>query len=351
MQHLSTITFPCDLSHFSEIIDVRSPSEFALDHIPGASNFPVLDDAEREKVGTLYKENAFEARRLGAALISANAARHIQDKMMKHGPDYQPLLYCWRGGMRSRSFTFILKSIGWRATLVNGGYRSFRRHIVTATDELFQQKALNLQTLSGLTGVGKTRLLKAIQEQGGQVLDLEGLANHKGSLLGATPESSQPSQKRFETALWYTMQQFDLSKPIFTEAESNRIGSIHCPPALWQALKNSRIVNVKLSVSERIKILREEYPHFQNEPDKLKFLLSKLIPLRGKKQIEVWNKLIDENKWDHFVESVLEHHYDLCYRTPGSEDSNYLKPSAEIIIPDASTEGFLAASKQAFIID
>jgi len=346
MQHLSSITFPCDLSHYSEIIDVRSPSEYELDHIPGASNFPVLNDAEREKVGTLYKKNAFEARRLGASLISANVARHIQEKMMEHRSDYQPLLYCWRGGMRSRSFAFILKSIGWNATVVNGGYRTFRRHIVTETEEIFQQKALNLQTLSGLTGVGKTRLLKAIQEQGGQILDLEGLANHKGSLLGATPESSQPSQKRFETALWHTMKQFDLNSPIFTEAESNRIGSIHCPPALWQALKNSRVINVKLSISERIKILCEEYPHFQNDPNRLKFLLSKLIPLRGKELIQEWNSLIDNDDWDAFVKSVLEHHYDLCYRSPGSEHSNYQAPSAEVTIAEASKEGFHTASKE-----
>ena len=345
MQHLSTIIFPCDLSQSSEIIDVRSPSEYALDHIPNSKNYPVLNDEEREKVGKLYKENPFKARRLGASIISANVSRHIQNGMMEYGPDYEPLLYCWRGGMRSRSFTFILKSIGWKATVIHGGYRAFRKYIVTETEKIFQHETLNLQTLSGLTGVGKTRLLDTIKKQGGQVLDLEGLANHKGSLLGATPKSTQPSQKRFETMLWNTMQQFDLSKPIFTEAESNRIGSIHCPTALWNALKCSRIINIKLSITERIKILCEEYPHFQNEPEKLKFLLSKLIPLRGKEIIEEWNQLIENGEWDKFVKSVLEHHYDLCYRTPGSENSNYQKPSAEIIIPNASTKGFLDASK------
>ena len=346
MQHLSTTSFPCDLSEFSEIIDVRSPAEYALDHIPGAINLPVLDDEQRIKVGTLYKVNTFEARRLGAALISANVSQHIQSQMMQHGLDYRPLLYCWRGGMRSRSFTFILQSIGWKPHVITGGYRAFRKFIVEETEELFLTENLNLQVLSGLTGVGKTRLLKAIEQQGGQVLDLEGLANHKGSLLGATPSSQQPAQKKFETDLCHKMKKFDLSKPIFTEAESNRIGNIHCPPALWRALKRSTTINIQLPISERIKILLQEYPHFTKDTTKLKLLLSKLIPLRGNDLVTHWNTLIDTEKWDQFVHSVLETHYDLCYRSPGEEDSNYQKATSEILIPDASTESFTQAANQ-----
>ncbi|MGJ8655081.1 MAG: tRNA 2-selenouridine(34) synthase MnmH [Akkermansiaceae bacterium] len=350
MQQLSTITFPCDFSEFSEIIDVRSPSEYALDHIPGSINLPVLNDEQRVKVGTLYKQNTFEARRLGAALISANVSEHIQNNMMQHGLDYRPALYCWRGGMRSRSFTFILQSIGWKPHVISGGYRAFRKFIVDDTDEIFLKDNLNLQVLSGLTGVGKTRLLKSIKEQGAQILDLEGLANHKGSLLGATPSSKQPAQKKFETQLWHQMKQFDLTKPIFTEAESNRIGNIHCPPALWKALKRSRVINVKLPIAERIKILLEEYPHFTENTDKLKLLLSKLIPLRGHKQVEQWNTLIDTKQWNDFVQSVLETHYDLCYRSPGEVDSNYLKSTGEITIADASKESFTHAAKQAIML-
>jgi tRNA 2-selenouridine synthase len=346
MQHLSTISFPCDLSEYSEIIDVRSPSEYALDHIPGAINLPVLDDTQRATVGEIYKSNPFEARRLGAALISANVSEHIQNKMMEHGIDYSPLLYCWRGGMRSRSFTFILKSIGWKPHVTQGGYRAFRKFIVDDTEEIFLTEGLNLQVLSGLTGVGKTRLLKAIREQGAQVLDLEGLANHKGSLLGGKPSSPQPAQKKFETDLWHQMKQFDLNKPIFTEAESNRIGNVHCPPALWKALKRSRVINVQLPVAERINILREEYPHFQENPEELKLLLSKLIPLRGHEQVEEWNTLIDTEQWDDFVQSVLETHYDLCYRAPGRGNSNYQKSTGDVVIKDAAEESFNHAANQ-----
>jgi tRNA 2-selenouridine synthase len=347
MQHLSTISFPCDLSEYSEIIDVRSPSEYALDHIPGAINLPVLNDEQRAQVGKIYKENPFEARKLGAAFISANVSEHIQNKMMDHGLDYTPLLYCWRGGMRSRSFTFILNSIGWKPHVIQGGYRAFRKFIVDDTEEIFEEETLNMQVLSGLTGVGKTRLLLAIREQGGQVLDLEGLANHKGSLLGASPSLDQPAQKKFETDLWHQMKQFDLRKPIFTEAESNRIGNVHCPPALWRALKRSRVINIQLSITERIKILLEEYPHFQEDTDTLKLLLSKLIPLRGKEQVEKWYTLIDASKWDVFVQSILETHYDLCYRTPGGENSNYQKSSGDILITDASNESFITAAMEA----
>lgn len=350
MQHLSTISFPCDLSGFSEIIDVRSPAEYALDHIPGAVNLPVLDDAQRAHVGKIYKDNPFEARRLGAALISENVSKHIQSEMMQHGMDYKPLLYCWRGGMRSRSFTFILKSIGWKPSVIKGGYRTFRKYVVDETEEIFLREKLNLQVLSGLTGVGKTRLLHAIRDQGGQILDLEGLANHKGSLLGATPSSRQPAQKKFETDLWNEMKELDLTKPIFTEAESNRIGNIHCPPALWQAMKQARVIDVQLPITERIKILLEDYPHFKEGSNKLKMLLSKLIPLRGHEQVAQWNSLIDAERWDDFVHSVLVTHYDLCYRVPGAEDSNYQKATGEVIIADATETSFTSAASEAITV-
>jgi tRNA 2-selenouridine synthase len=346
MQYLSTISLPCDFSAFSEIIDVRTPSEYELDHIPGAINLPVLNDTQRAEIGIIYKHNPFEARRLGAAMISANISTHIQASLMHHGPDYTPLLYCWRGGMRSRSFAFILKSIGWKPQVIQGGYQAFRKFIVEDTEEMFDHQHLNLQVLSGLTGVGKTRLLNCIRKQGGQVLDLEKLANHKGSLLGASPESEQPSQKKFETHLWHQLKQFDITKPIFTESESNRIGDVHCPPPLWKALKSSRVIDVQLPILDRIIILLEDYPHFKEDATQLKFLLSKLIAMRGHEQVNQWNTMIDAQKWSEFVQSILENHYDLSYRSPGSEDSNYQKASATISIADATAESFTKAAEQ-----
>jgi len=347
MQHLPTISFPHDLNEFSDIIDVRSPSEFKKDHIPGARNLPVLDDAKREEIGKIYKTNPFEARKLGAAIISAQVSSYIQNQMFDTGPEYKPLLYCWRGGMRSRSFAFILHSIGWKAHVIYGGYRAFRRYLIEDIEAIFTTKQLNIQVLSGLTGVGKTKLLHEIQKQGGQILDLEALANHKGSLLGSSPDSAQPSQKSFETNLWHKMRQLDLSKPIFTEAESNRIGSIHCPPALWRKLHQAKVINVELPIAERVKILLEDYPHFLENTPQLKLLLRRLISLRGHTQIEQWNTLIDKEQWKDFVKTLLETHYDLCYQSPGSEQSNYQPASANISIPDATAQSFTQAAKHA----
>ncbi len=346
MQHLETITFPHDISEFSDIIDVRSPEEYELDHIPGSINLPVLDDLERKEVGTIYKDNPFEARRLGAGYVSANAAKHLQTILADKPPEYRPLLYCWRGGMRSRSFTMILKSIGWKAHLIRGGYRTFRQHVVAEIDEFFNSESLNLQVLSGLTGVGKTRLLKAIEAEGGQIIDLEGLANHKGSLLGESPTSGQPLQKKFETLLWHHTSQLDLNKPIFIEAESNRIGNVHCPPALWKALNGARVVNVNLPTKERIKLLREDYPHFQDSPDELRKLLEVLVRLRGNETVDQWKAQVDAREWDAFVESILINHYDLCYRKPGHEKSNYQEVTANIEVKDASPSSYRETAKQ-----
>ncbi len=346
MQHLNTISFPHDLSGFSEIIDVRSPAEFALDHIPGAINLPVLDNDQRAEIGTLYRQSPFEARRHGAAIVSENIAQHLKTHFANKDADYTPLLYCWRGGMRSRSFTLILKSIGWKAHVIRGGYRAFRQSVVDDIQQFFSNEKLQLIVLSGLTGVGKTRLLHALKAEGGQIIDLEGLANHKGSLLGASPNSQQPTQKHFESLLWDQLRSLDVNRPIFIEAESNRIGSVHCPAPLWSALRKADVVNVTLPLAQRIILLRQDYPHFQDEPEKLTSLLNVLVRLRGQQQVDAWLKMIEARDWDTFVGSILTHHYDLCYRQPGDEKSNYRTCSRELHIVDASPDSFHRAAKE-----
>lgn len=344
MIHLETITLPHDLSTFTEIIDVRSPDEYTLDHIPGAINLPVLDNLERQKVGKLYKENPFEARKLGAALISRNVANHLEQRLSENGPEYTPLLYCWRGGMRSRSMTVILKSIGWHANILQGGYRSFRQSVVGDLDNYFNDSRLDLRVISGFTGVGKTRLLHAIQAAGGQILDLEGLANHKGSLLGNPPKDTQPSQKKFETSLWAEMSKLDLGRPIYIEAESNRIGNVHCPAGLWLALHSAQVTHIDLPLDQRIILLREEYPHFQEEPQKLLDLLEVLVRLRGRTQVTEWQQMINTKEWDSFVKSILVKHYDLSYRQPGHEKSNYQPVSNTVNIKDSGSESYAKAA-------
>lgn len=344
MKHVETITLPHDLSEFTEIIDVRSPSEFAEDHLPGAVNLPVLDDEERATVGTIYKDKPFEARRLGAALISANAAKHLQTHLAKKDKSYTPLVYCWRGGMRSNSLAQILRSIGWRARLLDGGYKAFRKFVASDTERILSSPALRLSVLAGQTGVAKTRLLHTLRDKGAQVLDLEGLANHRGSVLGLEPNSEQPSQKNFETCLWHALSQFDSALPVFTEAESNRIGVLHCPPALWQKLGEGEVFNIELSLTQRASFLLDDYPHFTDDPEHLKALLNRLVKLRGSDQVKQWHDLIDAGLWVEFVESVLRDHYDLVYRRAGDEKSNYPAPVQTLAMDDFTAQSLAHAT-------
>ena len=346
MKHVETISLPYDLGEFSEIIDVRAPCEYAEDHLPGAINLPVLNDEERKEIGTIYKSNPFEARRLGAQLISTNAAQHLSGHLLTKDRNYTPLLYCWRGGMRSNSFAHILRSIGWRARVLDGGYKTFRRFVTEDTETLLTKPELKLTVLSGQTGVAKTRLLHMLREQGAQTLDLEGLANHKGSVLGLPPDTSQPSQKHFETLLWKTFSEFDLTQPVFTEAESNRIGKLHCPPSLWRKLGQSRVVEIQMPLPERAQFLLEDYPYFTQDPEHLKKLLEQLTRLRGHQQITQWFTQIDSREWLEFVKSILRDHYDLVYRRAGEEKSNYPTPIHSLELPDFSTDSLAKAAQQ-----
>lgn len=338
MKHVETITLPHDLGDFTEIIDVRAPSEYAEDHLPGAINLPVLNDAEREQVGTLYNGDPFSARKMGAAMISNNAAKHLAEHFAEKDKSYAPLVYCWRGGMRSGSFAHILRSIGWRARIIDGGYKAFRKFVSDDLTSLFANPDFHLTVLGGPTGVAKTRMLHTLRAQGAQILDLEGLANHRGSVLGLTPDTTQCSQKHFETKLWHAVSQLDPNKRIFTEAESNRIGKLHCPPALWKKLGEGTVIELKMSTAQRAKFLLDDYPHFTEQPEHLKSLLERLTKLRGHEQVQQWHEQIDTGKWQEFVTSVLDDHYDLVYRRAGDEKSNYAIPTTTVELSSFTTE-------------
>ena len=228
--------------------------------------------------------------------------------------------------MRSNSMGTIFRAIGWRARVIEGGYKSWRKWLINDLEQKLSSKKNKLIVLAGLTGCGKTKLLHALKEQGAQILDLEGHANHKGSILGNPAVGSQPSQKLFETRLWEDFKNYDPSKPVFTEAESNRIGKIHCPSALWNRLGKARVVQVHLPLEERAKFLADDYPHFVNEPDHLKKTLDGLRRLRGHEQVDEWHCQIDSRDWTTFLASILVNHYDIVYRKPGSDDSVYHEP-------------------------
>ncbi|NJN74697.1 MAG: tRNA 2-selenouridine(34) synthase MnmH, partial [Limnothrix sp. RL_2_0] len=290
--------------------------EFLEDHIPGAVNFPVLDNDERAKVGTIYKQvSPFEARKIGAAIVSKNIAQHLQKYFLDKPKSYHPLIYCWRGGQRSNSFAHILNQIGWQTTLIQGGYKTYRKHVRETLEGL--PKNLSYKILCGYTGSAKTYLLQKMAESGLQVLDLESLANHRGSLLGQVWQEKptpQPAQKWFESQLFLTLQTFDPQQPIWVESESNAIGKVNVPKSLWEQMRRSPCYEVELPTSERVQWLIAEYPHLIKYPEELKRLLSYLIPNHGKKKVETWFELIDAENWPEFVTVILEEHYDPAYR-------------------------------------
>lgn len=337
---------PFSLPDFPEIIDVRSPSEYAEDHLPGALNLPVLSDQERHEVGLLNAENPYRARLLGATLITKNIHHHLATTLADHPNSFAPLIYCWRGNLRSNSMAIIFRAIGWRARVLTGGYKAWRKYLMADLDATISPSKPELIVLAGLTGCGKTRLLHELKRQGSQILDLEGLANHRGSILGNSPDSPQPNQKFFESQLWQAFRSFDPDRPVFTEAESNRIGRIQCPPPLWKKLGDSRVVLVDLTLPERAKLLADDYDHFITDPQSLKETLDGLRRLRGHAQVNTWHRQIDDLDWPAFLQSILADHYDLVYRQPGSPDSIYREPEHTCQPVSASKEDFQKAAAE-----
>ena len=335
---LESIELPFQQSQFTDIIDVRSPAEFADDHIPGAINLPALTNDQRAEVGTLDKQKSpFVARRRGAALITGNLSSHLKGPLSEKGKDFTPLVYCWRGGLRSRSVATVLRSVGWKTSIVQGGYKAYRNYVISRTKEVFLQKNLQIYALSGLTGTGKTRLLHTLRDQGEQVLDLEGLADHKGSLLGGNPDAPQPSQRMFESRLLQALEGINSSRPVWTEAESNRIGKVQCPPALWQALSEAMVFKIELEIDSRARLLKADYPHFLDDPDSLLDILEHLRKLRGNPQVDLWQDQVRKRDWDPFLKSILLDHYDLSYRRPG-EKSNYQEPARVFTLTDETSQ-------------
>ncbi len=300
------------LHEFSAIIDARSESEYALDRLPGALNWPSLHDDERARVGTLYRQlNPFEARKLGAVLVARNIAAHIERELVDQPKSWQPLLYCWRGGQRSGALALVLGQIGFRVTLIEGGYKAFRAALRA---DLPQQAArLHYRVVCGPTGSGKTRLLHALAAAGAQVLDLEALASHRASVLGLIPGQPQPSQKRFETLVWQALGGFDAARPVYVEAESKKVGNCTLPDALIEAMRASPCLRIDLADDERVALLLEDYPFFVSDPAFFCQRLDTLVALRGRAVIEDWKAKVAAGRTEAVVRELLARHYDPGY--------------------------------------
>lgn len=300
------------LHDFDEVIDARSPLEYADDHIPGALNAPVLNNEERALIGTLYKQaSPFEASRTGAAIVARNIARHLETTFADRPQGWRPLVYCWRGGKRSGSMTVMFNMIGWRARQLDGGYKTYRRATLEALEAL--PPALQYVVLTGPTGSGKTRLLHALREAGAQTLDLEQLASHRGSLLGALPGAGQPTQKRFDTLLAARLREFDASRPVFVEAESRKIGAVELPTALLQAMHQAACVDVTSTREDRASFLQQDYAQLFEDPDGLKAQLQRMLGLHSRDTIGHWLRLVDEGRRADLARELIDRHYDPAY--------------------------------------
>ena len=300
------------LDDFDEVVDVRSPAEFAIDHVPGAVNCPVLSNEERALVGTTYKQvSAFEARKIGAALVAKNVARHVETHFASREQTWKPLIYCWRGGKRSGSMTLILREIGWNAASLQGGYQSYRRAMRALLEDL--PTRFDYCVICGPTGSGKSRLLQALAARGAQVLDLEALARHRGSVLGDLPGDPQPAQKMFESLVWDALRNFDAARAVFVEAESGRIGAVRVPEVLLARMRKSSCVRIEAPVAERVRFLIAEYRHFLAEPEWLKTQLLRLTALHSAATVARWIAQIEAAAWESLVGDLLATHYDPAY--------------------------------------
>jgi tRNA 2-selenouridine synthase len=332
---------PAALAGFDAIIDVRSPAEFAEDHVPGAINLPVLDDEERSRVGTIYvQESRFLARRIGAALVARNIARHLEDALADRSGAFAPLVYCWRGGQRSGAMATVMDQVGWRVSVLAGGYRTYRRRVTAALYDAEPSHRAIL--LDGPTGVAKTDILARLGARGVQVLDLEGLAAHRGSLFGAFHEAAQPPQKRFESALLAAIEALDARRPVVIEAESSKVGDLNLPPMLWKAMVAAPRIVLHAPREARAAYLVEAYGDIVQDPRRLEEILERLPPHHGRERQATWCALAAAGDHLGLAASLIEAHYDPGYARSSRRAAHRLL--GEVMLPDLTPASREAAA-------
>ena len=341
VQSISAADAITRLDEFGSIIDARSEAEYAEDHLPGAMTWPSLNDAERKLIGTIYTQvNPFEAKKRGAALAAANIARHIERDVISEPRTWQPLVYCWRGGNRSGSLALVLGQIGFKVSVIEGGYKAFRAALLNVLPELAAR--LDYRVICGPTGSGKTRLLHALAQAGAQVLDLEGLASHRSSVLGTIPGQPQPTQKRFDTLVWDALRHFDAARPVYVESESKKVGNLAVPDALIERMRASRCLRLELPDDERVALLLEDYDYFVQDQDAFCERLGALTQLRGRATVEDWQQQVAAGKIENVVRELLLKHYDPGYAA--SIERNFAGyADARVIAPADRSAAAMAA--------
>ena len=340
--YLSVRDLKCERRLFDSILDVRTPAEFEEDRVPGALSIPVLSDEQRHVIGMQYSRSKFEARKQGAALISQNISQHLRHYFADKSSSYKPLIYCWRGGQRSKSLAIILQEIGFKPTLLLGGYKEYRRLVrarLFDTSSTSLVRPLRFVRISGATGSGKSLVLEVLRARGEQVLHLEELARHKGSVLGLYPGEKQPSQKMFESLLHQQLEaEFTPDKVVWVENESSKIGSNIIPLGVWRHMAASPRIQINLSLEDRVRYILSDYDYMCSAENKvfLTNIISSLERYTGKKRCNRWQDLIKNDKYEELVEELIVDYYDLNYKKPNNESTlNFVVPNGLMLNRDA----------------
>ncbi len=336
LKSITAVDLTTTLGAFDTIIDARSPAEYADDHLPGAVNWPVLDNDERREVGTTDKQvSPFDARKTGAGLVARRIADLLEREVHDKPREWQPLVYCWRGGKRSGTLAWFLDQIGFRTHVLQGGYKAFREQVREQLKTLPERFAFTV--IAGRTGSGKTRLLQALAQEGAQVLDLEAAAMHRGSVLGGLEHDPQPTQKAFDTAVWRALRGFDVTRPVFVESESRKIGALAVPEALLQRMRaDSPVVMVEMPDAARVQLLLEEYGFFAQQLERFCGHLDTLVELRGKETVARWKAWAREGRWPEVFEQMMREHYDPLYLRSMQRNFAGVAQARELVLADGS---------------
>jgi len=332
-----------DFSNYDLIIDARSPKEYREDHIPAAINLPVVNDEEYAEVGTLHRTDKMGAYRIGANYSLINIARYIEEELPKHTERSRILVYCFRGGKRSKIWVDVLEAIGYKVDKLPGGWKNYRRWVNQQLEHVPTLYKYNV--LSGPTGCGKTRLLAALRQANAQVLDLEALASHRGSVLGTIPGVGQPSQKYFDTLLLHQLSQFDPARPIWVEAENKKIGNVQLPISLLTTMRGGLTIQIETAMSQRVALLREDYQHFEDDPQSMMKRLQFLRPLIGGAEFSIWEELAAERRIPELFERLMRNHYDPAYRRSILRNYPAIDASPLITLADLSPAGLLPIAR------
>jgi tRNA 2-selenouridine synthase len=249
------------------LIDVRSPAEYKHAHIPNALSLPLFNDDERARVGTAYKQVSPENALLkGLEFVGPKMAGFVK-KAIRWAPERKVIVHCWRGGKRSGSMAWLLKFAGFDVLTIEGGYKHYRNFVL----QQFDNQQVKIIILGGKTGSGKTAILKELEKQGEQIIDLEGIAHHKGSAFGWIGESEQPTTEQFENNLYDVLRKIDVTKRVWVENESHSVGSVYIPNGFWNQMKKAPLIHIEVPFEARVKHLVEGYTHTSKEDLVLSF--------------------------------------------------------------------------------